>query len=57
MDIGSGFVAHVVRTAQRHATAVVVPALVIAVAALAGVLIGDLLAPASEQVMVAPFRW
>ena len=57
MDIGSGFVAHVVRTAQRLAMAVVVPALVIAVAALAGVLIGDLLAPASEQVMVAPFRW
>jgi hypothetical protein len=56
MDITTGLVAHVVRSAQRLGL-IVIPALVIGAAALAGVVIGDLLAPASEPVIVAPFRW
>jgi hypothetical protein len=57
MDITTtGFVAHAVRSARRLG-AIAIPALVIAAAALAGVAIGDLLAPASEPVIVAPFRW
>jgi hypothetical protein len=56
MDITTGFVAHVVRSARRLGV-IVIPALVIAVGALAGVVIGDLLAPVSESVIVAPFRW
>jgi hypothetical protein len=56
MDIRTGFVAHVVRSARRLGV-IVIPALVIAVAALAGVVIGDFLAPASEPIIVAPFRW
>jgi hypothetical protein len=56
MDIITGFVAHVVRSTRRLGV-IVIPALVIGAAALAGVVIGDLLVPASEPVMMAPFRW
>jgi hypothetical protein len=55
-NITTAFVAHVARSARR-ARAIVIPGLVIGLVALAGVLIGDLLAPASEPIMVAPFRW
>ena len=57
MDIASGFVARSVRSARRLGAAIAIPTLVIAAAALAGVVIGDLLAPASEPIIVAPFRW
>jgi hypothetical protein len=56
MDITTGFVAHVARSVRRLAV-IAIPALAIGAAALAGVVIGDLLAPASEPVIVAPFRW
>jgi hypothetical protein len=57
MDITAGFVGHVVRSARRLGGAIAIPMLVIVGAAIAGVLIGDLLAPAPEPIMVAPFRW
>jgi Na+/H+ antiporter NhaC len=56
MDTTTGIVAYVVRSVRRLGV-IGIPALIIVVAALAGVVIGDLLAPASEPVIVAPFRW
>jgi hypothetical protein len=57
MDTTNAFVARIARSVRRFGGTIALPTLVIAVAALAGVLIGDLLAPASEPVIVAPFRW